>query len=184
MAEVNKRFRKIRESDLETIMDWRMRPYITEFMYTDPKLTIEDQKKWFEKILKEKDTFYWIYEVDGKAIGLSNITNWDKKNSIVHHGGYIAEKEGRTLKNIVDANMNLMDYIFFVLDVNKAASEIMSNNVSQVQWMKRFGMTVEGISRQAIKKHDKYYDLYLMSILKKEWENIRKKIKYNKFEIE
>ena len=36
--------RKIRESDLETIMNWRMDPEITRYMNTDPRLTLEGQK--------------------------------------------------------------------------------------------------------------------------------------------
>lgn len=178
------RFRKIKESDLETIMNWRMRPDITRFMYTDPKLTIEDQKKWFERISSDENSFYWIVEVDGKAVGLESLVDWDKKNSIIHTGGYVAEKEGKTLQDIVDLNMNLYDYVFCKLNVNKAAFEIMSNNMSQVQWMKRIGATQEGISRQAIKKNGEYYDLYLMSFLKEEWPNIQKKNRYNKIEIE
>lgn len=184
MAEVKKRFRKIREVDLETIMDWRMRPDITKFMYTDPKLTIEGQRKWFEKISNEEDTFYRIFEVEGTAVGLVSLVDWDKDNSIIHTGGYIAEKEGRTLQNIIDMNMNLYDYIFSVLGINKAAIEIMDNNISQVQWMKRIGAVQEGTARQAIKKNGVYYDLYLLSFLKEEWESIRRKNRFNKFEIE
>lgn len=177
-------FRKIKESDLETIMNWRMRPDITKFMYTDPKLTIEGQRKWYEKISNEEDTFYWLFDVDGKAVGLVSLVDWDKDNSIIHTGGYIAEKEGRTLQNIIDMNMNLYDFVFSELGVNKAAFEIMDNNLSQVQWMKRIGATQEGVSRQAINKKGKYYDLYLLSFLKQEWDSVLKRNKFNKVEIE
>lgn len=179
-----KKFRKIRESDLELIMNWRMRPDITKYMYHDLQLTIEDQKKWFRKISSEEDSFYWLIEIDGKAVGLVSLENWDKHNSIIHTGGYIAEKEGRSLQNIVDVNMNLYNYVFETLRINKAAFEIMDNNMSQVQWLKRIGAKVEGISRQAVKKNNQYFDLYLMSFLKEEWDSIIKKNKFNKFEIE
>lgn len=39
--EINARCRLIKPDDLEMIMDWRMRPEITRYMNTDPKLTIE-----------------------------------------------------------------------------------------------------------------------------------------------
>jgi len=180
----NRRFRKITESDLETIMNWRMRPDITKYMYTDPKLTINDQKKWFSKISADKNSFYWIYEESGKAMGLVSLVDWDKGNSVIHSGGYIAEKEGRTLKNIVDVNMNMYDYVFNVLGVNKAAFEIMDHNVGQIQWMKRLGATQEGVLRQAIKKDKKFYDLYLFSFLREEWDGVLRKNRFNKFEIE
>lgn len=36
--------KKLQENDLEIVMDWRMRPYITKYMNTDPVLTIDGQK--------------------------------------------------------------------------------------------------------------------------------------------
>ena len=38
--------RAIQESDLENIMRWRMAEDITKYMNTNPKLTLEGQKKW------------------------------------------------------------------------------------------------------------------------------------------
>lgn len=179
-----KKFRKIRETDLEMIMNWRMDPNITKFFYTDPVLTIEDQKCWFKRISEDQNSFYWLYEVDDQPIGLVSLVDWDRKNSIIRTGGYIAETSGRTLQNILDMNMNLYDYIFNVLKINKATFEIMDNNLSQVQWMKRIGAKQEGLLRQAIRKNGTYYDLYIMSFLKDEWQTILDKNHYMKIEIE
>ena len=161
-----------------------MSPDITQYMCTDPKLTIEGQKKWFEKIQSDYDSFYWIYEVDGQPVGLVSLVDWDKSNSIIHTGAYIAEKWARSLQNIIDMNMNLTAYPFEKLHINKVSIEIMHHNVGQLNWAKRIGYVPEGILRQAIKKNGQYYDLHLFSILRSEWENIRHKIHYNVLEIE
>lgn len=184
MEEIKKKFRRIKESDLEMIMTWRMRPDITKFMYTDPKLTMEIQKRWFEKISNEEDTFYWLIEVGDKAVGLVSLVDWDKVNSIIYTGLYIAEREGRTLQNIIDVNMNMYNFIFDKLNINKAAFKIMSNNIGQIEWAKRMGAKLEGISRQAIRKNGLYYDLYLFSFLMEEWEDILTKTHFNRIEIE
>jgi len=184
MEKTSANFRKIREEDLEIIMRWRMAPNITKFMTTDPKLTIEKQYEWFEKIQAEEDTFYWIFEVDSEPSGLVSLTRWDKHNSIIRTGAYIAEKKARTLQNIVDMNMNLFCYAMETLKVNKLTIDVLSNNKSQIQWAKRVGATQEGILRQEIKKNGEYYDVYLLSILSDEWEGIKNKISFNKFFIE
>ena len=57
--------RKVTEGDLEQIMRWRMDPEITRYMNTDPKLTLEGQKKWFAKVQQDPDVSYWIIEIDG-----------------------------------------------------------------------------------------------------------------------
>jgi len=177
-------FRKIRETDLETIMNWRMRPDITKFMYTDPVLTLEDQKRWFRKISAQSDSFYWVVELDGMAAGLVNLLEWDSSAKLVRSGGYIAEHSVRTLQNIRDVNMNLYDYAFNVLGAEKATFEIMDNNISQVQWMKRIGAKVVGIDEKAICKNDVFYDLYLMELTKSDWEKVAAKCKFVKYEIE
>ncbi len=184
MENENAKFRKVRETDLETIMLWRMSPNITNFMTTDPKLTMEDQYRWFDKIQSEEDTFYRVFEVDSKPAGLVSLTGWDKHNNIIHSGSYIAEQSARTLQNILDMNMNLFDYAIESLKVNKISIEILGNNMSQVRWIKRMGAVQEGIARQAILKNGEYYDLYLLGILSSEWEGIKGKVHFNKILVE
>ena len=66
--------RKVTEGDLEQIMRWRMDPEITRYMNTDPKLTLEGQKKWLAKVHQDPDVNYWIIEIDGTAAGVINYT--------------------------------------------------------------------------------------------------------------
>lgn len=75
--EINAFCRQIKEEDLEMIMNWRMLPEITRYMNTDPELTIEGQRKWFEKIKKSEKEFYWILEVDGVPAGVVSLSGYD-----------------------------------------------------------------------------------------------------------
>ena len=68
-------FRPIKEEELQMIMEWRMRPDITKFMYTDPQLTLEMQRKWFHSLKGRKDMFSFMIEVDGIPSGILNITD-------------------------------------------------------------------------------------------------------------
>ena len=105
MDKINAYCRKIQEKDLEKLMQWRMRPDITKYMNTDPKLTIEGQKKWFERIVKDSELsveegrkgFYWLLEVDGVPTGFVSLVNIDPLNQRTHTGVYIAEKAKRSL---------------------------------------------------------------------------------------
>ena len=177
-------FRSVHEDDLQRIMNWRMRPDITKYMNSDPKLTIEGQYRWFDKISKDKDSFYWVVEVDGKACGVASLVNWDKDNSIIHTGAYIAEEDCRSLKNILDMNMNLFAYAIEVLHINKVSVEILNHNTGQLKWILRFGAKKEGVLRQSIKKNGMYYDVHLFSILTSEWQEILSKIAFDRVRIE
>ena len=54
------KLRKINESDLNLIMEWRMKPEVTRFMYTDPVLTIEHQKAWFREVVQDTKNYIRI----------------------------------------------------------------------------------------------------------------------------
>lgn len=72
--------RPIQENELEMIMNWRMQPEITKYMYTDPELTIEKQLTWFRSLKTKNDTFIFMIEVDSIPCGILNITNIDYIN--------------------------------------------------------------------------------------------------------
>ena len=71
---------KLREEHLETVRRWRMMPEVTKYMYTDPQISSEDQRKWFEKISKDSSRIYWVISFDDKE---NNTTTIDVKTIIV-----------------------------------------------------------------------------------------------------
>lgn len=184
MDVIDAQCRKIKEDDLELIMNWRMRPDITKYMNTDPQLTMESQKKWFERIKREKDEFHWILEVDDEPVGVVSLVDWDKHNSIIHTGAYIAVREKRSMILTVSLQLSLYQFAFEQLGVNKVAMEILSNNRHIVNLNERLGAVREGILRQVIKKGAEYFDLYLLSVLKDEWQQVKHKTKYIEIEFE
>ncbi len=163
--------RRCREKDIEMLREWRMRPEITRFMNTEPKLTIEDQKRWFAKVSKE-DSFYWILEVDGIPVGMVSLVKWDKTNKIIHTGIYIAVKEKRSMSLLIDLTVNLNVFAFEKLKVNKVAKEFLDINQDYIHFYERFGFKKEGVLRAAIYKNGKYHDLHLLGMLKDEWESL------------
>ena len=178
------RFRKITEDDLEMIMNWRMMPEITKNMYTDPKLTLDDQKKWFKRISESKDEFHWVIETEGVPVGVANFSKWDKDANLIHTGSYIAIKEKRSIKLALNLQFALYTFAFDVLGVNKMCQEVLGNNIPVVKLNERLGIKLEGVLRQAKRKGDEYLDLYSMGILKSEWLELKQKVRYDKAEIE
>ena len=75
--------RRIREEDLERIMYWRMDPDVTRYMNTDPVLTLDGQKKWFQKISNDPDLDYYLIEVDGLGAGVINLTGLTREDGVL-----------------------------------------------------------------------------------------------------
>lgn len=184
MEVIDARCRKIRQEDLEMIRQWRMRPDITRYMNSDPVLTPEDQIRWFEKMQKKEDEFYWMLEVEGVPSGIVSLVNMDKQAKKIHTGVYIAEKSKRSLRLIIDVQWNLYDHAFDVLHMNKVCEEVFSENKAVLRILDMCGSKVEGVLRNHVFKNDTYFDITVRGILKNEWEEKKQTLEYNKIEFE
>ncbi|MFG6384724.1 MAG: GNAT family N-acetyltransferase [Lachnospiraceae bacterium] len=180
--EINACCRLIKPEDLEMIMDWRMRPEITRYMNTDPKLTIEGQKKWLQKIQQSETEWSWILEVEGVPAGVVSLGNYDGNK--VYTGVYIAVKEKRSLKLTLYLQWNLYRYAFEYLHVNKVCEEIFSENKAVNRMMDMCGSKREGVLRSHICKNGQYYDMVVRGILKEEWDSMKDNLKYDKIVFE
>lgn len=95
------RLRELREDDLENIMRWRMDPDITRYMNTNPKLTLEGQRKWFKAICGNTDVRYWLIEIDGESAGVINLTGLDRADGCAGWAYYVGEKRLRSMIRFV-----------------------------------------------------------------------------------
>lgn len=176
--------RKMIEEDLQTVMEWRMSPEITKFMYTDPKLTLEDQKKWFYRITKESDKYLGIIEVDGVPVGPMVISEIDYINKTCAPVFYIANKEKRSLELALRLEWSLFDFIFSKMNVNKFSSEVFSFNKGVIRLHQLCGCTVEKTLKNHIEKNGQLYDVTFLGITADEWKNKKAKFKYEPIEFQ
>lgn len=174
--------RPIQENELELIMNWRMMPEITKYMYTDPKLTIEGQHKWYHSLQTRNDMISFMIEVDNVPSGILNITDIDYVNKRCSWGYYMAVKEKRSLKLAMALEWNLYDYVFDVLKMNKLEGEIFSFNKEVLRIHQMCGSEIEGVLKQHICKNGKFYDVTVTGILKENWYEIKSKYNYMKID--
>lgn len=192
MEIINVKCRKIKEEDLRMIMDWRMMPEITQYLSSNPKLTMEGQHKWFENIKKdeengmtdERKSYYWILEVDGVPSGLVSLVNADYRANKIETGAYVAVKEKRSIRLAVDIQWNLYEYAFDVLKMHKVCEEVFEDNKAVNRILDMCGSKREGILRDHVYKEEKFYNVVVRGMLKDEWDSIKQNLSYNKFEFE
>lgn len=178
------RCRKIMEKDLEMIMNWRMMPEITKYMNTDPALTLEGQKRWYEKLNNSTTDFYWIVEVEGVSAGIASLVDLDCIAKRIHTGVYIAEKAKRSIRLTMDLQWNLYAYAFDKLGMEKVCEEIFAENKAVLRILDLCGSKREGVLRNHVYKNGIYHDLAVRGILREEWEEMRGKLDYTEFEFE
>lgn len=175
--------RPVKEEDLELIMYWRTRADITKYMNTDPKLTLKMQKKWFEGLAADNNSRVFVIEIDKIPIGILNITNIDYLNKRCSWGYYVADIKKRSLRLAVEIELNLYDYVFENLQLNKLETEVFSLNSHVIKIHELCGSSIEGELMEHVCKNEEYYDITVMGITKNQWNRLKEEREYRKIEI-
>lgn len=183
------RLRLVRESDLDNVMRWRMLPEVTQYMYTDPVLTLEQQRAWYQRIAVSQRDLVWIIETvgqDGSAqgIGVLSLSEIDRVHQRCAWAYYIGERSARGIGLAKALELSICAYVFDTLSLNKLWCEVFASNDRVVALHQRFGSTIEGVARAHIFKNDQWHDVVRMGLLKSEWAALRDKWNWTTVEIE
>jgi UDP-4-amino-4,6-dideoxy-N-acetyl-beta-L-altrosamine N-acetyltransferase len=172
--------RAIRENDLENIMRWRMDEDITRYMNTNPKLTLEGQKKWLEAISENSDVFYRLIEVDGVPVGVINLTKLNAEDGNIGWAYYVGEKKQRSMKLALALEMNMYDYVFDTLGKNAVYSDVFTLNKGVIALHRLCGCEVVEEKKAHVCKEGIYYDVTFMRMTADNWKRIKQEKKYEK----
>ena len=172
--------RSIEEKDLENIMRWRMDEDITKYMNTNPKLTLEGQKKWLASIRANSDVQYWVIEVDGAPAGVINLTGLDNPDGDLGWAYYVGEKKLRSIKTALSLEMSMYDYVFDVLHKKAVYGDIFTLNQGVIQLHKLCGCEIVEEKKNHVCKEGVFYDVTFMCMTAERWNSIRGDKKYEK----
>lgn len=172
--------RKIVESDLENIMNWRMDPDITRYMNTDPKLTLEGQKAWLASIQGCTDSKYWLIEVDSQSAGVINVGGLENINGDCTWGYYIGEKKLRSLKVALSLEMSLYDYLFIELGKKNLYGDIFTLNAGVIQLHLLCGSEIVEEKKAHVQKNGESFDVTFMRMSADKWKQLRENKRYEK----
>lgn len=174
--------RKIQEDDLENIMRWRMDEDITRYMNTNPKLTLEGQKKWLKSINENPDVDYWIIEVDSEPAGVINLTGLNSPDGNLGWAYYVGEKKLRSMKTALSLEMSMYDYVFDILGKNAVYGDVFTLNQGVIALHKLCGCEIVEEKKRHVCKEGIYYDVTFMRMTSARWNEIRDSKRYEKID--
>ena len=70
----NVKLERLKEESIESLRIWRNSDYVRSQMLYNEYITPEMQKKWFDKLDKEKN-FYFILYINVEPVGVMQIKN-------------------------------------------------------------------------------------------------------------
>ena len=151
---------------------WRNNPENRKFYREFEEKSIEDQIYWYHEIMNKDNTWYHfcIRPIgEAKIIGIVMLNHIHWVNKTGEFGITIGDKEFQGKGYGSDALLTLLLYGFFELNLNRIWCEVYSNNPA-IDLYKKIGFQEEGRLRSHIFKQNKYYDSFLLGMLKSEFQ--------------
>lgn len=163
-------FRKVKESDLEVILNWRTMPEVSRYMYTDFEPSMVRQRNWFEAICRDDSRKDWVIRVDGENVGLVWLVRINDVNKRCEWAYYLGSPNVRGKGIGRNVELNILEYVFETLKLNKLCCEVFVSNEKVIAIHEKYGSRTEGTRREHIFKNGEFHDIVEMGILKNDWE--------------
>lgn len=169
----------LRRSSIETFRKWRNQPDLRKYFREFREISPEMQETWFSgRVLGNPNQF----DFEIRAVVLGDITDCESfplvghaslnyvswTNRSAEFGIYIGDKDYRKGGFGADALRALLEYGFQSLNLNRIWCEVFSNN-DAVEIYRHIGFKDEGRLRSHHFEDGKYWDSYMLGLLREEW---------------
>ena len=161
--------------DYKKITRWRKDPEVTKLVVGNKYfISSERDKKWVEeKIFDDRVNIYSAIclKENDEMIGYLAIINIDWRNRKAEWGGItIGDKENQKKGYAKEAAYLMLEYVFEELGLNRFSGYWLESHKPSIQLGLNLGFKKEGIFREYAYKRNKFHNIVILSILKKEYE--------------
>lgn len=165
--------RPVAAADRARLLDWRNRPAVAAYMYTDHKISPEEHAAWFASAMAADDRRYWIIELDGAPVGLANLAGIDQVRRRCEWAYYLAEPETRGRGVGAAVEYVVIDHVFGALGMHKLWCEVLIENEAVWRLHESFGFTREALYRDHVWKAGRFQDVVGLGLLEDDWAKVR-----------
>ena len=158
---------------LDLVLAWRNDPRVRTNMYTNRVITRDEHQHWFDEASRDpsKRLLMCVGDSD-QPVGVIVFSEID----LLHRRATWAFYSGDSGRRKVGTAMErlALDYAFENLELEKLNCEVLSFNLSVVEFHRKHGFRIEGIFRAQYHREGVYYDVYRLAIFRIDWlEHVR-----------
>ena len=130
------------------------------------------QERWYQSSLDNHDNYRFIIETEKDGVvGLVTMGDIDWINRVVHSTGIKVDAKRITESGIaLDAMVTMFKFIFYQLNLNRIEGTVLVNHTQAAALNKLLGYTIEGTLRKAIYRNGEYHDVYMLGMLKEDFD--------------
>lgn len=140
----------------------------------DSEVSKYREVNWY-KNKKQKNIDFGIYDKKtSKLIGSVDISSIDLENKHAEIGMAIGNKEYWGKGYGTDTVKTILDYCFDKLGLNKVYLDAWEENKRAIGCYLKCGFKKDGVLRESVFRDGKYHNKRIMSILRGEWQELKK----------
>ncbi len=163
------RFRRPTVDDAATLLDWRTRPDVTRWMFTDVDHGVEAQRAWIERCAARDDMRHFVIVAEGRDVGYLAFQPIDRANRRCSTGHYFADAPDRRRYGGY-MHAYIMDYCFHALGMHKVVNQFMAGNTKVLKLQTILHYRPVGVHREHVFKYGAWHDVHVFEMLAREWE--------------
>jgi len=136
---------EVQPKHFEKIIEWRNNPEFNKYLNQPYKLTMELQKKWYERYLNDpsQGLFVVIDKKTNKPFATMGYTDYDSKEKALISGRLlVGEIEYRGSVEWQEATQIVFDYYYRILGVKIIYAHIVRENIASIKWHEKHGFSL------------------------------------------
>lgn len=173
------RLRAAEKEDLTAFLRWVNDADVTENLFLIDPMSRFEEENWYESMMKRPTSEHaLVIEVkdqgptrDYRPIGTCSFHKLDWRNRSAEIGIMIGEKTFWDQGYGTETMRLLLRHGFNNLNLHRIWLQVYAKNKRGIRAYEKAGFIHEGKHRQGHYQHGQYHDVYLMSVLKEEWQN-------------
>jgi RimJ/RimL family protein N-acetyltransferase len=164
--------RAVEMSDGPTIVPWINSPAVSRTILHRRPLNLRAEEEFLERISKsENDLVLGIaLKADDQLIGATAFHQIDLRNRHACFGLTIGIPEAWGKGYGTEATRLMVDHAFETMNLNRVWLQVFEYNVRAFRIYEKIGFKKEGVLRQENYREGRYWDTFVMAILRQEWE--------------
>ncbi|MCR8641284.1 GNAT family N-acetyltransferase [Paenibacillus sp. N1-5-1-14] len=173
----NLMIRPLRETDSEAMFDYFSKPEVMQYFGNDPHATIEDTRKVLHTMMHGENDGRARWGIVRKGDDAEDTvigTIGYHLHNLVHKRceiGYELHPDFWGHGYMSEAVRAIIQFGFTELGLERIAAVVYLDNVGSIRVLEKQGFEKEGILRKYIVSGGKSHDVYVLSLLRSDWES-------------
>jgi RimJ/RimL family protein N-acetyltransferase len=161
------RLRPFRREDLPRVIVWRRDDELRRgALWSDAPFGTREARRWLRAVSDGGDasrvTLAIERRVDGRLVGLTNLTRIDRRAGTAYFGIVIGEKDCWG-QGIARESLRLMLRRAVALRLRKVLLEVAADNPRALELYRRAGFQTEGVLRRQLARPEGFVDVMVMA---------------------